>query len=241
MTRDRGGGESSLYALHRISFFPSILQAVSGTTGVPGAVDLFYSRESDTFNSNELSQKMFFFLLPVVALLLSRETAGSGNSNEKWLSTVAQYKDRSWNRFRDVDYFKCYRLTGHNTTAVIKKAQQRRLSFLSGQKYHLNQKLLVTFYRVYSGASHVISALVCRRARAAYQEASAEGHYGQRIMLPLPSLEDITTLAASGRIPYHPEGLIPPARHLFDRCLGRQLPLQKAAHQTSKQFSSMGH
>ncbi|KAJ4946051.1 hypothetical protein JOQ06_023726, partial [Pogonophryne albipinna] len=51
---------------------------------------------------------MFFFLLPVVALLLSRETAGSGNSNEKWLSTVAQYKDRSWNRFRDDDYFKSW-------------------------------------------------------------------------------------------------------------------------------------
>eukprot|EP00064_Thunnus_orientalis_P004170 superscaffoldBa00000372_g4181 len=45
---------------------------------------------------------MFLFLLPVVALLLSRETAVSGNSNDKWLSTVAQYsKDRSWNRFRD--------------------------------------------------------------------------------------------------------------------------------------------
>ncbi len=46
---------------------------------------------------------MFFLLLPVVALLLSRDTAVSGNSNDKWLSTVAQYnKDRSWNRFRDV-------------------------------------------------------------------------------------------------------------------------------------------
>ncbi|XP_063732285.1 testican-1 isoform X1 [Eleginops maclovinus] len=53
--------------------------------------------------------KMFFFLLPVVALLLGRETAGSGNTNEKWLSTVAQYnKDRSWNRFRDDDYFKSW-------------------------------------------------------------------------------------------------------------------------------------
>uniref|UniRef100_A0A4W6BWK7 SPARC (osteonectin), cwcv and kazal like domains proteoglycan 1 n=1 Tax=Lates calcarifer TaxID=8187 RepID=A0A4W6BWK7_LATCA len=52
---------------------------------------------------------MFFFLLPVVALLLSRETAVSGNSNDKWLSTVAQYnKDRSWNRFRDDDYFKSW-------------------------------------------------------------------------------------------------------------------------------------
>lgn len=47
-------------------------------------------------------QKMFFFLLPVVALLLSRETVVSANNNEKWLGTVAQYKDRSWNRFRDV-------------------------------------------------------------------------------------------------------------------------------------------
>lgn len=48
---------------------------------------------------------MFFFLLPVVALFLSRETPVSGNSNEKWLSTVAQYsKDRSWNRFRDVSF-----------------------------------------------------------------------------------------------------------------------------------------
>ncbi|XP_042275633.1 testican-1 isoform X2 [Thunnus albacares] len=52
---------------------------------------------------------MFLFLLPVVALLLSRETAVSGNSNDKWLSTVAQYsKDRSWNRFRDDDYFKSW-------------------------------------------------------------------------------------------------------------------------------------
>ncbi|XP_076021078.1 testican-1 [Genypterus blacodes] len=48
-------------------------------------------------------------LLPVAALLLSRETAASGNSNDKWLSTVAQYdKDRSWNRFRDDDYFKTW-------------------------------------------------------------------------------------------------------------------------------------
>ncbi|KAF3693887.1 Testican-1 Protein SPOCK Precursor [Channa argus] len=55
---------------------------------------------------------MYFFLLPVVALLLSEETLVSGNSNDKWLSTVAQYnKDRSWNRFRDVsqdDYFKSW-------------------------------------------------------------------------------------------------------------------------------------
>ncbi|XP_078145344.1 testican-1-like [Centroberyx gerrardi] len=53
-----------------------------------------------------------FFLLPVVALLLSTGTAVSGNSNDKWLSTVAQYeKDRSWNRFRDEvedDYFKSW-------------------------------------------------------------------------------------------------------------------------------------
>lgn len=48
-------------------------------------------------------QKMFFFLLPVVALLLSGESAVSGNSNDKRLSAVAQFnKDRSWNRFRDV-------------------------------------------------------------------------------------------------------------------------------------------
>ncbi|TNN70540.1 hypothetical protein EYF80_019275 [Liparis tanakae] len=47
-------------------------------------------------------RKMLFFLLPVVSLLLSRTTV-SGNSNDKWLSTVAQFnKDRSWNRFRDV-------------------------------------------------------------------------------------------------------------------------------------------
>ncbi|KAM9356553.1 testican-1 [Symphorus nematophorus] len=52
---------------------------------------------------------MFFFLLPVVALLLSTHTAVSGNSNDKWLSTVAQYnKDRAWNRFRDDDYFKSW-------------------------------------------------------------------------------------------------------------------------------------
>uniref|UniRef100_A0A8C3A4Z7 SPARC (osteonectin), cwcv and kazal like domains proteoglycan 1 n=1 Tax=Cyclopterus lumpus TaxID=8103 RepID=A0A8C3A4Z7_CYCLU len=52
--------------------------------------------------------KMLFFLLPVVALLLSRTTV-SGNSNDKWLSTVAQFnKDRSWNRFRDDDYFKSW-------------------------------------------------------------------------------------------------------------------------------------
>uniref|UniRef100_UPI003AABA5D3 testican-1 n=1 Tax=Centroberyx gerrardi TaxID=166262 RepID=UPI003AABA5D3 len=65
---------------------------------------------------------MFFFLLPVVALLLSRETAVSGNNNDKWLSTVAQYdKDRSWNRFRDEvedDYFKSW--------APAKSADQER-------------------------------------------------------------------------------------------------------------------
>lgn len=48
-------------------------------------------------------QKMLFCLLPVVAVLLGRETAVSGISNDKWLGTGAQYnKDRSWNRFRDV-------------------------------------------------------------------------------------------------------------------------------------------
>ncbi|XP_026186175.1 testican-1 isoform X2 [Mastacembelus armatus] len=55
---------------------------------------------------------MFFFLLPVVALLLSRETVVSGNNSDKWLSTGAQYnKERSWNRFRDEaedDYFKSW-------------------------------------------------------------------------------------------------------------------------------------
>lgn len=46
-------------------------------------------------------QKMLFFLLPVVALLLSTRTTLS--ANEKWPSAAAQYgKDRSWNRFRDV-------------------------------------------------------------------------------------------------------------------------------------------
>ncbi|GLD67325.1 testican-1 isoform X1, partial [Lates japonicus] len=77
----------------------------------PGPWTLFFPGESE-LDTNELSQKMFFFLLPVVALLLSRETAVSGNSNDKWLSTVAQYnKDRSWNRFRDEaedDYFKSW-------------------------------------------------------------------------------------------------------------------------------------
>lgn len=44
---------------------------------------------------------MLFFLLPVVALLLSTRTTLS--ANEKWPSAAAQYgKDRSWNRFRDV-------------------------------------------------------------------------------------------------------------------------------------------
>lgn len=44
---------------------------------------------------------MLFFLLPVVALLLSARTTLS--ANEKWPSAAAQYgKDRSWNRFRDV-------------------------------------------------------------------------------------------------------------------------------------------
>lgn len=48
-------------------------------------------------------QKMLLSLLPVMALLLSAQTALSANSNDKWPSTVAQYgKDRSWNRFRDV-------------------------------------------------------------------------------------------------------------------------------------------
>lgn len=57
------------------------------------------------FLFSSVFQKMFFLLLPVVVLLLSGETLVSGNSNDKWLSTVAQYnKDRSWNRFRDVSY-----------------------------------------------------------------------------------------------------------------------------------------
>uniref|UniRef100_A0A1A8EAD2 Sparc/osteonectin, cwcv and kazal-like domains proteoglycan (Testican) 1 n=1 Tax=Nothobranchius kadleci TaxID=1051664 RepID=A0A1A8EAD2_NOTKA len=55
---------------------------------------------------------MLFLLLPVLALLLSREAAVSGNSHDKWLGTVAQYnKDRPWNRFRDEaedDYFKSW-------------------------------------------------------------------------------------------------------------------------------------
>uniref|UniRef100_A0AAQ4NMM0 SPARC (osteonectin), cwcv and kazal like domains proteoglycan 1 n=1 Tax=Gasterosteus aculeatus aculeatus TaxID=481459 RepID=A0AAQ4NMM0_GASAC len=51
---------------------------------------------------------MLLFLLPAVALLLSRESTVSGSGTDKWLSTVAQYKDRSWNRFRDDDYFKSW-------------------------------------------------------------------------------------------------------------------------------------
>uniref|UniRef100_H2TSQ6 SPARC (osteonectin), cwcv and kazal like domains proteoglycan 1 n=2 Tax=Takifugu rubripes TaxID=31033 RepID=H2TSQ6_TAKRU len=50
---------------------------------------------------------MLFFLLPVVALLLSTRTTLS--AHEKWPSAAAQYgKDRSWNRFRDDDYFKSW-------------------------------------------------------------------------------------------------------------------------------------
>lgn len=62
------------------------------------------------FLFSSVFQKMFLYLLPVVVLLLSGETVVSGNSNDKWLSTVPQYnKDRSWNRFRDVSYTE-----GHN-------------------------------------------------------------------------------------------------------------------------------
>ncbi|PWA23723.1 hypothetical protein CCH79_00006096 [Gambusia affinis] len=54
-------------------------------------------------------QKMLFFLLPAVTLLLSTETAVYAISHEKWPGTVAQYnKDRSWNRFRD-----------YNSTSII--------------------------------------------------------------------------------------------------------------------------
>lgn len=53
---------------------------------------------------------MLFFLLPVVALLLSTRTTLS--ANEKWPSAAAQYgKDRSWNRFRDVSCTACPRHT----------------------------------------------------------------------------------------------------------------------------------
>ncbi|XP_055080678.1 testican-1 isoform X2 [Periophthalmus magnuspinnatus] len=53
---------------------------------------------------------MLVFLLPAVALFLSTQTpVSANNNNDKWLSTVAQYsKDRSWNRFRDDDYFKSW-------------------------------------------------------------------------------------------------------------------------------------
>ncbi|KAM9795454.1 testican-1 [Neosynchiropus ocellatus] len=52
---------------------------------------------------------MLVFLLSVSALLLSREAAVSGSSNDKWLSSAPQFsKDRSWNRFRDDDYFKSW-------------------------------------------------------------------------------------------------------------------------------------
>ncbi|XP_051936913.1 testican-1 isoform X1 [Hippocampus zosterae] len=54
-------------------------------------------------------QKMFFSLLPVVALLLSTQSALSGTANDKRLTTVGQHsKDRSWNRYRDDDYFKSW-------------------------------------------------------------------------------------------------------------------------------------
>ncbi|KAM4732686.1 testican-1 isoform 1-T1 [Anableps anableps] len=52
---------------------------------------------------------MLFFLLPALTLMLSTETAVYAISHEKWPGTVAQYsKDRSWNRFRDDDYFKSW-------------------------------------------------------------------------------------------------------------------------------------
>ncbi|XP_061755871.1 testican-1 isoform X1 [Nerophis ophidion] len=52
---------------------------------------------------------MFIFLLLVAALMLSAQPAVSGASTNKRLSTVAQYaKDRSWNRYRDDDYFKSW-------------------------------------------------------------------------------------------------------------------------------------
>ncbi|XP_061643951.1 testican-1 isoform X2 [Phyllopteryx taeniolatus] len=45
---------------------------------------------------------MFLCLLPVVAVLLSTQSAVSGSSNDK------RSKDRSWNRYRDDDYFKSW-------------------------------------------------------------------------------------------------------------------------------------
>ncbi|XP_038152465.1 testican-1 isoform X4 [Cyprinodon tularosa] len=66
---------------------------------------IFISR-SDT---EALSQKMLSFPLPALALLLITDAAVHGISHEKWPGTVAQNnKDRSWNRFRDDDYFKSW-------------------------------------------------------------------------------------------------------------------------------------
>ncbi|KAG7517854.1 testican-1 isoform X1 [Solea senegalensis] len=104
----------------------------SGATRSARGRGFIFPRESESV-TNEQSQ-MLFFLLPLAALLLGREAVVSGNSNDKWLSTVAQYnKDRSWNRFRDDDYFKSW--------APAKSADQVRetlpgRSVESGAKSH---------------------------------------------------------------------------------------------------------
>ncbi|XP_078809718.1 testican-1 [Oryzias latipes] len=101
----RGGGESSWFSLSRCSALPSVL---SGRYRVPSWTYFLCNRNYAPTRAPTV-KKMLFCLLPVVAVLLGRETAVSGISNDKWLGTGAQYnKDRSWNRFRDDDYFKSW-------------------------------------------------------------------------------------------------------------------------------------
>ncbi|XP_075889171.1 testican-1 [Nelusetta ayraudi] len=60
-------------------------------------------------SESNLTQKMLLFLLPVLALLLGAEARLSAGTSDKWPSAAAQHgKDRSWNRFRDDDYFKSW-------------------------------------------------------------------------------------------------------------------------------------
>ncbi|KAK5892697.1 hypothetical protein CesoFtcFv8_013051 [Champsocephalus esox] len=106
-----------------------------------------------------------------------------------------------------------------NTTAVIKKAQQRLYFLRLLRKNHLNQKLLVTFYRstVESVLTYCISAWYAGCSAADRKALQRVINTAQRIIgCPLPSLEDITRSRCLRRTSSILKDSSHPARHLFD-------------------------
>ena len=129
-----------------------------------------------------------------------------------------------------------------NTSAVVKKARQRLHFLRILRSNHLEEKLLVAFYRstIESVLMYCITAWFSNCTVADRKNLQRVINTAQRITgSPLPSLEHIASKRCLRRARAITADPSHPGQHLFN-LLEVQVP-QQQDKQTKKQFLSLGH